>query len=97
MDEQKHISVRCVPPPRTRGLGEKFLDLYQHADQVGRARLLDGSVPRGPSSWLRRVPRAPAYSDGRGIFEFHHPTDYPIALATDLLVRPPGCDYCRTD
>ena len=63
---------------------------------MGRARLLDGSVPRGPSSWLRRVPRAPAYSDGRGIFEFHHPTDYPIALATDLLVRPPGCDYCRT-
>ena len=74
----------------------EFLDLYQHADPVGRARLLDGSTPRGPSSWLRRVPRAPAFSDGRGIFEFHHPTDYPIALATDLLVRPPGCDYCRT-
>ena len=40
----------------------EFLDLYQHADPVGRARLLDGSTPRGPSSWLRRVPRAPAYS-----------------------------------
>ena len=74
----------------------EFLDLYQHADPVGRARLLDGSTPRGPSSWLRRVPRAPAYSDGRGIFEFHHPTDYPIALATDLQVRPPGSDFCRT-
>ena len=74
----------------------EFLDLYQHADPVDRARLLDGSTPRGPSSWLRRVPRAPAFSDGRDIFEFHHPTDYPIALATDLLVRPPGCDYCRT-
>jgi hypothetical protein len=55
---------------------------------VGRARLLDGSTPRGPSSWLRRVPRAPAYSAGRGVFEFQHPTDYPIALATDLQVGP---------
>jgi hypothetical protein len=56
---------------------------------VGRARLLDGSTPRGPSSWLRRVPRAPAYSAGRCI--------YPIALATDL--RGPSArvyNYCRT-
>ena len=52
--------------------------------------------PAGQLLWLRRVPRAPAYSAGRGIFEFHHPTDYPIALATDLQVRPPGSDYCRT-
>jgi hypothetical protein len=37
----------------------EFLDLYQHAGPVGRARLLDGSTPRGPSAWLRRVPRAP--------------------------------------
>ena len=53
----------------------------------------------GPDSTARsRITRAgtPAYSDGRGIFEFQHPTDYPIALATDLQVRPPGSDYCRT-
>ena len=75
---------------------QEFLDLYQHADATGRARLLDGSTPRGPSSWLRRIPSAPAYSTARGTFEFHHPADYPIALATDLLVRPPGSDHCRT-
>ena len=75
---------------------EEFLDLYQHADAAGQARLLDGSTPRGPSSWLRRIPRAPAFSASRGIFEFQHPADYPIALATDLQVRPPGSDHCRT-
>ena len=53
-------------------------------------------MPRGPSSWLRRIPRAPAFSATRGIFEFQHPSDYPIALATDLQVRPPGSDHCRT-
>ena len=40
----------------------EFLDLYQHADPVGRARLLEASTPRGPSTWLRRVPRAPGCS-----------------------------------
>ena len=53
----------------------------------------------GPDSTARsRITRAgtPAFSDGRGIFEFQHPTDYPIALATDLQVRPLGSDYCRT-
>ena len=75
---------------------QEFLDLYQDADAVGRARLLDASTPRGPSSWLRRIPRAPAFSATRGIFEFQHPSDYPIALATDLQVRPPGSDHCRT-
>jgi hypothetical protein len=32
--------------------------------------------------------RLPSYS-GKDT-QFHHPTDYPIALATDLQVRPPG-------
>ena len=33
---------------------------------------------------------------GEASFEFQHPTDCPIALATGLQVRPPGSDYSRT-
>ena len=54
--------------------------------------------PAGPApgSAASRVHPPYAYSAGRGTFEFHHPPDYPIALATDLQARPPGSDYCRT-
>jgi hypothetical protein len=73
----------------------EFLTLYSSSTSVARTRLLDGSTPRGPSSWLRRVPSSPR-------FQFHHPGDFGIALATDLLVLAPGmaarrhCAHCAS-
>ena len=62
------------------------------ADPTGCARLIDGALRPGPSSWLRRVPIAEP-------LQFHHETDYATALALDLLVRPravaEGRSHCR--
>ena len=58
----------------------------------GRARLLDGSTPRGPSSFWRRVP-ARGGDDTPGLFGFSDGPEspFPAALAYDLMLLPP-CD-----
>ena len=58
----------------------EFLSLYDSATPTGRARLLDGSVSRGPHSWLRRVPLDPLSSE---YFSFHQSEDFATALALD--------------
>ena len=64
---------------------------------VGRARLLDGSVGRGPSAMWRRIPVAPPeteqgtmpLSTATPLFAFEEPSHFPVALAVDLLLHPP--------
>ena len=70
----------CTSTP-TRGPGAP--SRWQHAP---RAQLL--APPRPACTLLLRW--------ARHLRVVHHPTDYPIALGTDLQVRPPGSDYCRT-
>ena len=77
-----------------------FLTLF-HSDSTtatGRARMLDGSVSRGPFSFWRRVPDpdpsilAPAPDQPAShtpFFAFTDPSHFPAALAMDLLLRPP--------
>ena len=73
----------------------EFLSLYDASTAAGRARLLDGSVARGPFSHWRRVPTlAPAELTWVGeasepIFAFSDPDDFSRALALDLLAMPP--------
>ena len=83
----------------------EFLSLYSSSTPRGRARLLDGSVARGPFSFWRRLP-IPLTSDSLASdlphFAFSDPADYPIALALDLLLLPalqgegdiPICSRC---
>ena len=75
----------------------EFLALHDTSTRIGRARLLDGSVGRGPFSFWRRVPttatpdRDPAstvYSSDP-LFAFSHSSDFTTALAIDLLAFPP--------
>jgi hypothetical protein len=56
---------------------------------TGRARLLDGSVPKGPSTWLRRIPIPSNDALHTPLFAFQVPQHFPIALALDLLLLPP--------
>ena len=66
-----------------------FLALYDASLARGRARLLDGSIARGPFSLWRRIP-VPSSSDAReSFFAFSDASDFPVALAIDLLVLPP--------
>ena len=69
-----------------------FLALYSHptTTATGRARLLDGSSARGPHSFWRRVPvETPREVSSVPFFSFPEPAAFPIALAVDLLLRPP--------
>ena len=84
----------------------EFLALYDSASPAGRARLLDGSVERGPFSFWRRVPTdarplaptptsedahpAPLPPQPSSLFAFHDPADFATALAVDLLAFPPA-------
>ena len=58
---------------------------------TGRARLLDGSIARGPFSFWRRVPVELAPPGARtSLFSFaEEPAAFPVALAIDLLLLPP--------
>ena len=67
-----------------------YLSLYDSATPTGRARLLDGSARPGPHAWLRRVPApAPPGAMRSPFFAFLRPSDFPVALALDLLLLPP--------
>ena len=68
-----------------------FLSLYHSADTTatGRARLLDGSVSRGPFSFWRRLPDTDPALPHEPFFAFSDPEHFPIALACDVLLRPP--------
>ena len=70
-------------------MSREFLSLYSSSTPIGRARLLDGSVTRGPFSFWRRIPIRPeASASEQPHFAFSDPADYPIALALDLLLLP---------
>jgi hypothetical protein len=75
-----------------------FLRLFNDptTTATGRARLLDGSVPKGPSTWLRRLPIPSIDALRTPFFAFQDPRHFPIALAIDLLLLPPvqGGDSC---
>ena len=63
--------------------GLAFCDLYQAATNSGKARLLDGASPLGPSTWLTRMPKSTR-------FRFLESGIDPIsARAADLLACPP--------
>ena len=70
-----------------------FLALYDSnaTTPTGRARLLDGSIARGPFSFWRRVPVAHAPDGARtSLFSFaEEPAAFPVALAIDPLLLPP--------
>jgi len=69
-----------------------FLRLFNDPSTTatGRARLLDGSVPKGPSTWLRRIPTPSHDALRTPLFAFQVPQHFPIALAIDLLLLPPA-------
>ena len=84
-----------------------FLALYDASRPAGRARLLDGSIARGPFSFWRRIPvPSPSPSPtAPPLFAFTDASEFSVALAIDLLVRPPvgstdgtpagtGCTFC---
>ena len=88
----------------------RFLALYSSdaTSAAGRARMLDGSVPRGPFSFWRRVPAEAVpegTSDPSSFFSFAaDPHAFSAALAVDLLLQPPvpgvaggtvACRRCR--
>ena len=63
--------------------GLAFCDLYHAASNSGKARLLDGASPLGPSTWLTRIPKSTR-------FRFLESGIDPIsARAADLLACPP--------
>ena len=82
-----------------------FLSLYDASSPRGRARLLDGSVARGPFSFWRRVPVAHLLPDATApLFAFQPSAAFATALALDLLAFPPSapeedaplvCTACR--
>ena len=70
----------------------EFLSVYdsESTTTTGRARLLDGSVSRGPFSFWRRVPVLTDAHDSRmPLFAMPDPDTFPTALAIDLLLLPP--------
>ena len=68
----------------------EFLSLHVSSTPQGCARLMDGSVPRGPFSFWRRVPVAFSPSPGRPpIMAFSHADDFASQLALDLMLLPP--------
>ena len=68
----------------------EFLSLYDSATPTGRARLLDSSASRGPSSFWRRVPiTQPPWAEHRPFFALPDAASFPVALAVDLLLLPP--------
>ena len=70
----------------------EFLSLFDDLSTTptGRARLLDGSVSRGPFSFWRRVPvDTPPEGTTVPLFTFSEPHAFPVALAIDLLLLPP--------
>ena len=78
----------------------QFLALYDSAgtSPTGRARLLDGSVARGPFSFWRRVPADGPPSDTRlPFFSFPSAPAFTAALAYDLLLSPPPSDGLPDD
>ena len=86
--------LSCSRPSDCNSQLRCFLALLATAPSPeGCCRLLDGTVPHGPSAWLQRVP----ISDR---FRFHRPEDYASALALDLLLCPPSlishpvCAHC---
>ena len=68
-----------------------FLSLYSHltTTPTGRARMLDGSVSRGPFSFWRRLPDTDPHLPHSPFFAFTNPEHFPVALAIDLLIPPP--------
>ena len=68
-----------------------FLSLYNRptTTPTGRARMLDGSVSRGPFSFWRRIPDLNAHLPHNPFFAFTNPEHFPVALALDLLIPPP--------
>ena len=68
-----------------------FLSLYHSPSTTptGRARLLDGSVARGPFSFWRRLSDPDPSLPHDPFFAFADPAHFPVALAFDLLLRPP--------
>ena len=71
----------------------EFVSLYDHPNTTvtGRARLLDGSVARGPFAMWRRIPVTAAkteqgssvpLSTNTPLFAFDTPSHFPVALAT---------------
>ena len=68
-----------------------FLSLYNRptTTPTGRARMLDGSISRGPFSFWRRVPDLNAHLPHDPFFAFTNPEHFPVALALDLLIPPP--------
>ena len=89
---------RACPPHAQRAASavvqsRDFLRLYSASatTPTGRARMIDGSVPRGPASFWRRVPTMPppdTASTPVPLFAFARPDDFPAALAIDLLLQP---------
>ncbi len=69
-----------------------FLTLFNapNTTSTGRARLLDSSAPKGPSTWLRRIPFPSNDALRTPLFAFQVPQHFPIALAIDLLLLPPA-------
>ena len=68
----------------------EFLSLHRSSTPQGRARLMDGSVLRGPFSFWRRVPVAFSPSPGQPpIMAFGHADDFASQLALDLMLLPP--------
>ena len=77
---------------------QAFLSLYDSATATGIARLFDGSVERGSSSFLRRVPTAGEGSNHPDLFSFPTADEFPTAVALDLLLQPASgpltCGHC---
>ena len=72
---------------------QAFLALYDDVSttDTGRARLLDGSVSRGPFGFWRRVPvDSPPELSREPFFMFTDPDVFPVTLAIDLCLRPPA-------
>ena len=61
---------------------QAFLSLYDSATATGIARLFDGSVERGSSSFLRREG-----SNHPDLFSFPTADEFPTAVALDLLLH----------
>ncbi len=89
------LDVACHPHAQRAAsavvASRAFLSLYHSptTTSTGRARLLDGSVARGPFSFWRRLPDPDPSLPYEPFFAFTDPEHFPVALAFDLLLRPP--------